>query len=1004
MKQIRLYIFFLTLVVIAFGEDRTPFKRYTIEDGLSQNFIYAIAQDAVGVMWFGTKEGLNCFDGYSFRVFRYDAGDTSSLSSNFVNSLYVDNAGTLWVGTWGGGLNKFNHSTLTFQTFRPTAQETENLLFIEKIIGGPNGTLIVSTTQGDIFIFDPTNKKFSPVNYTGTNNTVSVKGLFLEPDTVLWVAAKGEGIFRYSITTGAAKHFTAGSGRYGPASNRLEGINEDRQGRLWFAHQHGFDAYDRKTGIFEHHPIVAGASEWIGMSMKELSNGKYFAHGFSAYGIYDPELKIFHPYSFGKGSSVTFVDHSGVMWISDGGHGILKYNPAVERFNKRPGTMAVEMYRKEFEQLQSFLTIPIAYPPLNQFGIVKDQTGVLWFNKKNGNVYAFDAQKNTLKTFPINDVLHGIKFHYVERIFCDNSNTVWVTSGVEIAKYDRLSGTFVYYNLADYPSNKSLLKNKTEYVAITAVLQDRLGNYWFGTSAMGLIRFNEAQKEMRLYQARERDSLTITNNFVLSVQNDPHDVNILWIGTDGGGLNRFDTKREIVTHRFSVSNGLPNNVIYGILTDSRDLFWISSNFGIFCFDPLTMSVRRRYNAGDGLQNNEFNRFEFYQDEKGKMFFGGIEGWNSFHPGELGMRTFHPNIIFTDLKIVNTSIAYPPSEPLSRSLWQTNSVILQPDQNIVTIEFSSLDYSSPEKNRYKYILEQFDKEWITAGTNHSVTYTNIGPGTYRFRVRGTNSEGVWNDSEAMLEIIVLPPYYRTWWFQLGISIIVIGAITLVVRQRFLIVRREQKLQEEFSRQLIEHQEQDRERIAAELHDSLGQNLLVVKNRAVLGARDIDVKDNTKEHFEYISALVSDTLKEVREISHNLRPYQLDRLGLSEAIVSMAKKITESTSLIIDDRIDDVDNIFPREKEIHIYRIIQESMNNIIKHSGAKHAELFVSRHTNIVSIIVHDNGKGIDEGILQDSKGFGMKGMRERVRLLNGKMNISSAAHKGTTITIELPIA
>lgn len=993
---------FLLCIIFRIVSGQPLFERYTVEQGLSQNLVMSITEDRHGFLWFGTKDGLNRFDGYSFRVFRNTINKANTLSANYITSLHVDSTQTLWIGTSGGGLNRYNEETETFTSFRKDEQDSTSIPsnYVFKIISGWEGKLFVATIDGGVCSFDPNTNMFTRILFDSTETTLPyssmVSSLVLTKDSILWISTLSKGIFGYNFRTGKREHLFLDKTKFGLTENVAKNIYEDSRRRIWIANDHGFDIVDRTTGITTHHSIVYENDTLPGVSVHEFSDGRFFVNLLTNQGFYDAETRKFNPLGITP-STKTYFDRSGMLWVSTGGYGIIKYNPLLERFNRRSGQFQFERFKNEFAEIEKLYSITANVRTIDKYTVVKDFSGTLWFwEKKKHRLNAYNPISKKLTVFTPEDLKEGMEVHDPQRIFITDDNFVWITFGTAVARFDSLRKKFITYNLTEFAENPSLLKNSTEYAFLTAIHRGADNMLWIGTTNAGVLKFDEQQKRVQSFRAVVNDSTTLTNNYVLTITADPNDPAILWIGTDGGGFNRFDTKRNIVTHRFTASNGIPNDVIYGIMSDKRKQLWMSCNNGIFSFDPVAMKVTAQFDAHDGLQSNEFNRYEFGKDETGKLLFGGIGGWNSFYPESIYTRTYIPPIVLSDIKVQSRSVVFSHAS-------SPRSIALQPDQNIISFEFASLDYAAPNKNKYAYILEGFDDVWNYSGTNRTATYTNLDPGVYTFRVKGTNGDGVWNEAGTSIQVTVLPPYYKTWWFRGGMLFVVVGTVIVIVRRRFTALRREQHRQEEFSRQLLEQQEQDRERIAAELHDSLGQNLLVVKNRAVLGARAAEIQPQAKDHFEFISTIISDSLKEVREISHNLRPYQLDRLGLTDTLHSTVQKVSESSSIVIERDIDDVDNVFTKEKEINIYRIVQESLNNIIKHSQATHAKLSVRRNNKTVSITVEDNGKGFLEQHQVDGKGFGMRGMNERVKILKGTMMFQSAPGKGTAVHFDIPI-
>ncbi|MCY7360998.1 MAG: histidine kinase, partial [Ignavibacteria bacterium] len=331
---------------------------------------------------------------------------------------------------------------------------------------------------------------------------------------------------------------------------------------------------------------------------------------------------------------------------------------------------------------------------------------------------------------------------------------------------------------------------------------------------------------------------------------------------------------------------------------------------------------------------------------------------------------------------------------------TDEINLSYRVSVFSFEFAALIYNDPEKNQYAYRMEGFDKEWIYCGIRRFVTYTNLEPGDYVFRVRGSNNDGIWNEEGKSIRISISPPFWKTWWFKsLGVMSI-IGTTGMAYQQKLSKVEKEKKAQENFSRRLIESQETERKKIASELHDTVAHEILITKNKIALGYKDTQDPDKIKTLLNDISELSTNTLNEVRSISYNLHPHQLERLGLTKAIKSIVNNIAKSTEINFTAAIDNIDNIFSKELEINIYRIVQECFNNIIKHSRATEAVLNISRHKSNIIIIISDNGKGFSKNV---TKGIGMNSIEERIKLYNGSLKINSEINKGAFMKIIIPM-
>jgi signal transduction histidine kinase len=332
--------------------------------------------------------------------------------------------------------------------------------------------------------------------------------------------------------------------------------------------------------------------------------------------------------------------------------------------------------------------------------------------------------------------------------------------------------------------------------------------------------------------------------------------------------------------------------------------------------------------------------------------------------------------------------------------------LQSDEDDCIIDFVGLSYRDDGVKQYQYMLEGIDRNWHTT-SQRAVTMAGLNPREYSFMVRAVNGDGVASVVPAVLRFRILPPIWQRWWFVTLVLLCFAGGVAYGVKRHLGTLERDRLIQHEFSRRLIESQENERKRIASELHDSIGQNLLIIKNRAVFGLQTTDAGSPAAEHLREITSLSGDTIDQAREISYNLRPYQIDRIGLTKALHSIVTRLSRATAITITSEIDNIDNLFPKEHEIIIYRILQEAMNNVVKHSGAHTASVKFRRDTSGVSMIIADAGMGfsvppIHHGQVEGS-GLGLQSIGERVRILGGSLAIVSSPEQGTTVTILLPL-
>jgi signal transduction histidine kinase len=388
---------------------------------------------------------------------------------------------------------------------------------------------------------------------------------------------------------------------------------------------------------------------------------------------------------------------------------------------------------------------------------------------------------------------------------------------------------------------------------------------------------------------------------------------------------------------------------------------------------------------------------------GKLWFATTRGLCVIDPAQI-RRTSQPPPVVLEEVVVDEQTAW--KRPFNSFRSPPAVIKLPPDNATLSFHFTALSLTVPQRNRFRFQLEGLNRDWVDANTERTVYYTRVPPGDYKFKVIACNHEGLWNQTGVTLAVTVLPYWWQTTWFR---SLMVAGAGLLLLaayRWRMRNIAREQVVQRKFSRQLIESQERERQRISAELHDSLGQSLLVVKNYAVMALKDSTPPDRMREKVREISEATTASIEEVRSIARALRPYQLDRFGLTKTLEDAAELLAKSGSLRMEINIDNVDHTFSPDAEISIYRVVQEWLNNVTKHSTATVAGLFVRREAGWVHLIMEDNGIGFDYAAVKArpaaQAGVGLDNLNERVRLLEGTLRIETAPGQGTRLCVDIP--
>jgi len=569
----------------------------------------------------------------------------------------------------------------------------------------------------------------------------------------------------------------------------------------------------------------------------------------------------------------------------------------------------------------------------------------------------------------------------------DRSGVLWVGTfrGAGLHRYDDRSGRFVRYD----PNPHDTTSICGSY--ITCIHEDRKGNLWVGTLSEGLNRFDRRRNCFVHYRHLPLDRRSLSNDGIECIREDAN--GNLWIGTSGGGLDLYNCESETFV-RFSDRDGLPNNVIYGILDDSHGNLWLSTNRGLSRFDPRNR-LARNFEVDDGLQGNEFNGGAFFRANDGRFYFGGIDGFVAFYPDEIQDNLHVPPVALTNFRVFDEPVRVPSG----------GRIALRYDQNFFSFEFAALDFAAPQKNKYAFKLEGVDRDWVAAGGRRYASYTNLDPGEYRFRAKGSNRDGIWNEEGASVRVTILPPFWSTSWFRILATTAVIGALGGAYSFRVRRLHRARETQELFSRRLIETQETERRRIAGELHDGIGQDLLIIHNEL---QQKMHPRGISPKVLQELSKSIIECINDVRQIASNLHPHQLERLGLDKAIESDVGKLTHSSGVNISVKVEPIDTLLAADTKINIYRIVQEALSNVVKHSRASVASVEISKRKRSIHVLIKDNGDGFDvkrrlsSGVVEES--FGLISMAERVKLIGGKLEITSAPMKGTSINLRVPLS
>jgi ligand-binding sensor domain-containing protein/signal transduction histidine kinase len=843
------------------AKENIRFQRLSIKEGLSQNTVRDILQDRRGFIWVATQDGLNRYDGYTFSKYRYKPEDPNSLSNNLVFCIAEDQSGTLWIGTWTGGLDKLDQATDRIFHYRHDPQDSTTISDNEVSVILPSkidsNTLWVGTFNGGLNKFNiPTGKSIRCRHDPHHPNTLcsdQVTDLWEEPSGILWIATRN-GLDRLDGRSQTFLHFLntfkTADGTTGANINCLQ---TDQNGNLWIGTDNGLQLLDRQTNTFTVYRTVAGNPNSLSdnrvKSICQDSLGYIWIATWNGLNRFQQSQNTFlrfynepaNPYSLSYNALYSlYTDRSGIVWIGSYSQGLNKYDRNQNKFMlykndpDDPNSLNCNIVKALYEDRAGVLWIGTYFGGLNRFdrksgqfshfyhdpknpyslssnsiiSIFEDRAGLLWVATTDKGLNKFDRTLGRFICYR-NDPQdpHSLSGDFVNSIFEDSAGRIWVGTNKGLNAFDRAAGRFTSYT--HNPNDPHSLNNNR----VKVIFEDLEKNLWLVTDK-GISQFDPQRGFFTCYNHQPDHLNSLSHDVAVSIYESPRRPGVLWIATYGGGLNRFDVKaKQFMCYR--EKDGLPNDMVYGLLEDQTGNFWISTNSGLCKFNPETRTFRK-FDTSDGLQGNEFN-LALCKGYDGMMFFGGMDGFNAFYPEQIKEDDHIPPVVITDLKIFNKSVPIGQSQDgriiLQNSILQTDQVQLSYNDFVFSFEFSALDYSMPEKCAYAYMMEGVDKEWIkTDASRRHATYTNLAGGHYIFKVKGTNSDGIWSDSATALSVIIKPPFWQTIWFRVLSLLLMLSLLGSIYRNRTRSIERQNKILEQLVAQRTEdirHQAQELE---------------------------------------------------------------------------------------------------------------------------------------------------------------------------------------------------
>ena len=940
------------------------------ENGLPQNTIHSVTQGKDGYIWIATEEGLARFDGIRFAVF--DKQNTPQLQSNNVRVLLEDRRGDLWIGTADGLVQMRDGKFTTY-----TTQQGLPGNVIDSLYQDHHDVLWIATSAGMVSF---SNGVFTPSQPDLPKDRI--QALFEDREGALWIGSPA-GLAR--TKDGTVTRFTKQDGL---ANDNVVSINEDRQGRLWVGTLDGlsclegkhFVTYTTRDGLANNRIISlavdAEDSVWIGTAggLSRFTNQRF--SGFRAGDSLANEIIL-----------SIFEDREGSLWIGteSGGLHLLK-NKKFTTYTTREG-LGSDLVKSIYEDRKGSIWIGTNGGGLS---LLKDGKFTTYttadglssnvvlavFGDLEGNIWAGTPdglnrfKDGKFKTFTSAD---GLANDLVRSIFADHAGNLWIGTlgGLARMRGDR----FDVYTTADgLPNN-----------FVGTIYEDRQGDIWIGTLG-GLSKF----RDEKFTNYTTRDGLS--SDVVISLHEDGE--GSLWIGTSGGGLNRLKQGKFV---SYTTRNGLPDDVVYSILEDRQNALWVSSNKGIFRLSKNDLDDFANgkansispvlYGTADGMITRECSGGGHpagWRGADGRLWLATIKGVAMIDPERIKSNDQPPPVSIEQVRVDDESIT--PAQPIE----------LAPGKSRFDFYYTALSFVAPEKVRFKYKLEGFDKDWVDGGTRRIAYYTNLRPGRYTFRVIASNNDGLWSPTGAAFELYLRPHFYQTLWFYA----LCILSLAFLGWQFYRF--RLKQVEAQFAAVLAE-----RNRIAREIHDNLAQEMLGISVQLEVVARTMPASaELAKTHLDRVRMLVRHGIAEARRYVWDLRSQALDKDDLPAALSETARRLTADSALQAKVEVTGTFRPLSDLIEGNLLRIGQEAINNAVRHAQARHILVNLKFDAKRVQLSVQDDGHGFDyqESKNGDAKHFGLLGMQERAVRIGGTLKVNSRAGEGTEVVVDAPIS
>ncbi|MBS4036323.1 MAG: response regulator [Ignavibacterium sp.] len=1069
------------------------FNNLTVEDGLSNNKVNIIIQDKTGFIWFGTEDGLNRYDGYNLKVYRHDSSDSNSLSNNSIWALLEDKQGNIWIGTKDGKVNIFN--PISEKVIRITPQPIlKDWNSITALYEDNTGKIWIGTRSAGVYKYNPESKDFSHWNYDTLSynglSHFSVRSIVQDQHGKIIIGTyKGLNRIDPKIPGNEIEKFYHEQGNLNSlSSSQIYNLTKSNQYPeiIWIGTPTGLNEFDSANDSFKRIKIPnkenlqfgEGASSVI----EEVINGEEILWTDTYSGLLRINITTgsYHRFTENPNDPGSLInnqinkiikDRSGVIWIATE-NGVSFYSPKSTRFNspfnekaqiflnasklKNNLRAAVQDKNKNIwlgfsDGLISIVNsegsnLTKSYPQLDQLNVwclSADSANSLWIGTYGQGLKQYDLNTGTQKDLQlIYKKTSERTVPFIKSLFTDSKNNLWIGYwGSGLGFYDPLNGNSkVWRSETDNPASLN-------FQDIWSIAEDRFRRIWLGTPGGGLNLVKDIDNDIFGYWVHsEDDSNSISSNSVFSVcaakiHNKIVDSNltVLWVGTNNG-LNKFSiNNRSMDPYDFSVdikhftkNNGLPDHNVNSILEDDNGNLWIGTNAGISFFDVNKESFTN-FSRKDGLNGITMNPDAALKLEDGLMIFGSAEGPNIVNPSEINFSKYKPNIIFTDFQLFNQSLMIGDNSPLKKSIIHTEEIVLSHDQDVFSFKFAALDFNSPQSIKYAYKMEGFDIDWIETDGRRFATYTNLDPGTYFFKVKATNADGVWNSEAASIMLIITPPWWATLWaYGLYMFLIILGLLAIRRFEMSRVKLRNELRLRNYEAEQKSQLEETKSRFFANLSHEFRTPLTLIKGpveilkNKITGRSEKEQIDIIERNSEKLKELIDQLLElsQLENASVPLKAQQEDLIKILKGLVYSFESLAHQKSITVK---------FESECELKTVWIDRDKFEKIINNllsnafkftpSGetvSVQVKTIISDEKDFAEVIISDTGIGIPEHKLKNifdrfyqvddssqrnygGSGIGLALVKELVDLHKWNITVESDKGKGSTFKLIIPL-